>query len=97
MQMKPKKIKKIHHRVLLVSLIVLFIAMYVVIFQTKYAKTDDQTLSTQIETNAEEYTSTFLGFKFLLSSELNINENGNIIVLSSGKNTVSIKDRKSVV
>lgn len=88
--MKPKKIKKVHHRVLLVSLIVLFITMYVVFFQNKYSKTDDQSSSPQSETNSEEYTSSFLGFKFLLPSGFISNENGNIIVLSSGKNTISI-------
>ena len=90
MHMKPKKIKKVHHRVLLVSLIVLFITMYVVIFQNKYAKTDDQNLSPQIETNSEEYTSTFLGFKFLLPPGLSVKENGNTIKLSNDKTVITI-------
>ena len=88
--MKPKKIKKVHHRVLLISLIGLFITMYVVIFQNKYAKTDDQSPSTQIETNPNEYTSSFLGFKFLVPVKLQPNESGNTIKLSNDESVISI-------
>jgi len=88
--MRPKKIKKMHHRVLLVSLIVLFITMYVVIFQNKYAKSDDQSLSPEIETNSEEYTSSFLGFTFLVPVKLQPNESGNTIQLHEQNNFISI-------
>ena len=82
-------ISKYHHKLFLVSLAVLFIVMYVFIFQTKSSITT-RISSPQSEIMSNEYTSQFLKFKFLAPSGFIVNENGNTITLKGGVNTIAI-------
>ena len=82
-------ISKNHHKLILVSLAILFIVMYAFIFRTK-SSTTTRISSPQSETMSNEYTSTFLKFSFFVPSGFEVSENGNSIKIKKGANRIII-------
>ena len=78
-------ISKNHHKLILVSLAILFIVMYAFIFQAK-SSTTTPIPSPQSETMSNEYRSQFLKFSFLVPSGFDVSETGNTIVLTTINN-----------